>query len=391
VTPPEARLGTSPPKIADEAPRIPVRLTSSTRAFKLLTLGLALLVSLAGLELVLRVVSPPSPFSPLIPLRPHNRMELHVNLRGVSPVATHTTNRWGLRGPEPPRNLSERYSIITVGGSTTQCFYLDDRKTWPHLLGEKLKDSHPDIWVGNGGLDGHSTRAHILFVEEVVGRVRPRAVIVLAGANDLGFSISQRFREAGNPYDIASAGWRYRVFAGSRFLQVLYVWKKIVVDDATVVKAGGHGNFVPKRLLPSEERFDDQPLPDTLEPLLTALPEYRANVSRISRLARDMNVRVIFMTQPTLFEDTDYWRSIEGGVYWLREPRARLSAATERKLLDAYNRALLETCRAERVECFDLAPLVPSDERYFYDAFHLTEQGAGIVADRLTEYFRRTH
>jgi lysophospholipase L1-like esterase len=390
VTPASTHLATPSSKVDEQRPRGPVRPRSGQTTFKLVTLGLLLLVFVAALELVLRVVSPPSPFSPLIPLRPHNRMKLHVDLRGVSPVAIHTTNSWGLRGPEPSRNLAEARSIITVGGSTTQCFFLDDRKTWPHLLGEKLKDTHRDVWVGNGGLDGHSTRAHVLFMDEVIARVRPRIVVILAGANDLGFSISRRFREAGNPLDRASTGWRYSAFAGSRLLQVLYLWKKIVVDDATVVKAGGHGNFVPKRLPPGEERFDGNPMPDTLDPLLTALPEYRANLERIIRRSRAVNVRVVFMTQPTLFEDTEYWRSIEGGIYWLREPRARLAAATERKLLDAYNRVLLETCRAERAECFDLAPLVPSDERHFYDAFHLTELGAEVVADRLADYLRKT-
>lgn len=123
------------------------------------------IVFLVGLEVVLRIVSPPSPFSPLVALRPENRMELHVNLRGVSPVAFHSTNSWGMRGPEPPRDWDARHTIITVGGSTTQCFYLDDHKTWPCLLGEKLHDPYPDVWVGNGGLDGHTTRAHIIFMQ----------------------------------------------------------------------------------------------------------------------------------------------------------------------------------------------------------------------------------
>lgn len=358
--------------------------------FKVLTLSLVGIVFLVGLEAVLRIVSPPSPFSPLLPLHPENRMELHVNLRGVSPVAFHSTNSWGMRGPEPPRDWDARYTIITVGGSTTMCFYLDDRKTWPYRLGEKLRDTYPDVWVGNGGLDGHTTRAHIIFMDAIVTRLRPKAVVVLVGANDLGFSISKELRQWGNPYDSTHAGWRYRAFASSRLLQVLYIWKKILVERATVVKSTGHGNFVPTPIAPEQQHLDGKPLPSDSKLLLPALPEYRSNIRRIVQLAKASNVRVLFLTQPTLFDDTEYWRRIEGTFYWMGETRAKLSAATQKTLLDIYNEELIETCKAERAECFDLAPLVPHEERYFYDGFHLTELGAELVAEQVAGYFRRT-
>src|SRR6185369_11074013 len=96
--------------------------------------------SLGLLELALRIVSPPSLFSPLVPLRPRNRLEIHTaGLKGVSPTGLNTTNRWGLRGDEPPADWQNHYTIITIGGSTTQCFFLDDHRTWPYLLQTRLR------------------------------------------------------------------------------------------------------------------------------------------------------------------------------------------------------------------------------------------------------------
>src|SRR5436305_1824700 len=95
----------------------------------------SLTLSLGVLELFLRLISPPSLFSPLVPLRPHNRVELEVTgLPGVSLRGLNTTNRWGMRGDEPPTDWQNHYTIVTIGGSTTQCFFLDDHKTWPYLL-----------------------------------------------------------------------------------------------------------------------------------------------------------------------------------------------------------------------------------------------------------------
>src|SRR5258708_7779732 len=201
------------------------------------------LVSLALLEGGLRLITPPSLFSPLVPLRPHLRLALHVtDLPGVSPHGTLTTNRWGLRGEEPPKDWENHYTLVTIGGSTTQCFFLDDRKTWPALLQSRLRARHPEVWVGNGGIDGHTTRGHLVFMDAVIPKIRPNAVLFLTGINDLGFSINETERAVANADKVERTGWRYRLFAGSRLLPVLATWKQIVFDKAMLIDARQPGH-----------------------------------------------------------------------------------------------------------------------------------------------------
>lgn len=69
-------------------------------------------------------------------------------------VIVHTRNSLGFRGANPPADLSKSLSIVTVGGSTTECYYLSDNKTWPALLGERLASSFDRFWINIGGLDG---------------------------------------------------------------------------------------------------------------------------------------------------------------------------------------------------------------------------------------------
>ncbi len=355
--------------------------------FRILTLSVSIIFSLIVLEIVLRLVSPPSPFSPLLPLRPHDKMELHVNLRGVSPTAMHTTNKWGFRGPEPPGDWENHYTIVTIGGSTTACHYLDDHKTWPYLLGEKLRDKYPNVWVGNGGLDGQTTRAHIIFMEEAISQLKSKTVIVLAGANDMGFSIGDDKSLHGSPWDNVNS-WKLSIFAHSRLAQVLYIWKRILLDDVTVVKKAGHGNLVPTPLAGKGEIVNQMSPPEDLKTLLPSLPEYRENIRKIIQLGRSMNVRVIFLTQPMLFDDTEYWRGIEGKFYWFKKTRGLLSAATYWKLQDIYNKELIETCQSENTPYFDLASGIPHSELYFYDSYHFTERGAETVATKVAEYLK---
>ena len=101
------------------------------------------LVALAVLEVLLRVYNPLE-----IRFRP-DRIVLPVHKRYVfdntekfptklAKTTIHTKNSLGFRGEEPPPDFRDYLTIITIGGSTTECFYLSDGRTWPDLLGQKL-------------------------------------------------------------------------------------------------------------------------------------------------------------------------------------------------------------------------------------------------------------
>lgn len=141
-----------------------LKIREATYRFSLLGTSFIVAFVLAGLigELAFRWIRPLPPFRTSIPLRPNSRMELHTDLRGVATQGIHTTNSWGFRGDAPPKDWNKYYTIIAVGGSTTQCFYLDDEKTWPRLLEKYLTSSTlSNFWIGNGGTDGQTTRAHL--------------------------------------------------------------------------------------------------------------------------------------------------------------------------------------------------------------------------------------
>lgn len=346
-----------------------------------LVLG-SLALSLAVVETGLRLTSPLDPFGSRLALRPHVDMRLAVDLRGVPRTARHSTNAWGLRGDEPPLPGAGDYRIVAVGGSTTQCFYLDDDKTWPHLLQAKLTAAGWKVWVGNGGLDGHSTRGHLVFMEDVVSRIRPDAVIVLAGINDLLYSLDEQRRLQGSRYDRTS--WLTVVYRRSRLAQVLYAWQQVFLGEALLVRRSGHGNFEPHLL-----GGDAAAMPGDIRTLLPGLSEYRANLERIIVLAKTTGARPVFMTQPSLFDDSKYWQKVQGGFYWAGTTKTPLSAATYWRMLDAYNRELLEVCSRWRVECVDLAGQIPHSPDYFYDAVHFTEIGAELVAQRVSEFLLR--
>jgi hypothetical protein len=127
-------------------------------------------------------------------------------------------------------------------------------------------------------------------------------------------------------------------------------------------------------------------LPD----LSTGLREYRARVLTLAGQCRNLGLRCLFLTQPTL------WRSdlspAEQRLLWqgytgpFGHPIAYLSPGDMARAMDMYNRALLDVCGQSGLECFDLAAQIPKDTSAFFDDMHFNENGARIVARNLEGY-----
>ena len=112
-------------------------------------------------------------------IKNNNNVKLDKNI-------LHTKNSLGFRGTEIPQNFSDYLSIIAVGGSTTECFYLSDGDDWPSKLEIKLKEIYKNIVVQNAGLDGHSTFAHKILIDDHIVKLKPKIILFLIGANDVG-------------------------------------------------------------------------------------------------------------------------------------------------------------------------------------------------------------
>ncbi len=156
---------------------------------KLLALTLGCLVAVLILELFLRWYNPLS-------LRVHgNRIYLTKNkqtvirnrkIDKVDAEITQTRNSLGFRGAEPPHDFDQQLTLIAVGGSTTECFYLSDGFTWPEQLKTRLDKDFNNVWVNNAGLDGHSTFGHRILLDSYLAAIKPKVVLYLIGVNEVG-------------------------------------------------------------------------------------------------------------------------------------------------------------------------------------------------------------
>jgi len=305
---------------------------------------------------------------PIVGLHPDSRQEIRVRGR---PPAIYSTNSLGLRGDQPPSARSGLQTIIAIGGSTTHCRFLDDTETWPARLQQDLRAAGADVWVGNGGLEGHSTNAHLYFMRQIVAPLRPGTAVFLIGINDLLYSLG-----VPSPERWWQAGARLPA-TRSRLLQLLaVVLQRMRAPRAQVI----HRPWFRDRLLSGPSRAEL-----FVKRAQDGLRHYLENVHQLASEARALGIRPVFLTQPTLYEDTPRWLARRVPVQFA-DPRLEISGAQAAALLGVYNHALLGLCQTERFDCFDLASHVSHDPRYFYDWVHFETAGAALVAEEVAKF-----
>ena len=352
-------------------------------------MGAISLLAAAG-EIGLRWFTPAPAFAASLNMYAYSRITCEPTLNGVSSPVRHTTNKWGMRGSDPPEGPAARETttIITVGGSTTQCFYLDDKHTWSHIMERELQRRGHKVWVGNAGQDGHSTRGHVLMMDKVVSAVGADYVVFLVGVNDLSLSLDATWK-TGNAFDQdmtlalgpPRSGKLNLILDHSRLAHRLHQLKKIYVDGVSVRKVYHTGSIPSEQLTGPEDQ-----VPENLDDILPSLPLFRRNVLYLARAARAIDAVPVFLTQPTLFEDSERWRGIRARTFWIGKERLNLSAANYARLLDHFNKELVDLCAANDIACLDLANEMPHSDTFFYDMVHFNDAGAELAGKKVAAF-----
>ena len=339
---------------------------------------ISLIIAFVIAEIVLNALMPRSIFNPRFGLRPYQKTSLEVDLPGVTLGGTLSTNMWGLRGEDPPGQWDEYLTIVTVGGSTTANYYLDDELTWSHVIQERLREIHPMTWVGNGGIPRHSADTHSLFVREVLSLIKPDVALFLVGVNDMGPLLKG---SAGLVDRLPDSGARQSLFSQSMILQLMYKLKKVYIDGAPVITQSVDPYY---HEIPMTE--EEIPLPEDIHDLLEDPGYYKRRIRLIIEECRILGITPVFMTQPLLFQDNDYWRGVLETQQWIEGSDRPISAATFSLMLGMLNNDLIEVCIQEEVAVFDLASEIPHSLDYFYDSMHMTEAGAALTGYKASEF-----
>ena len=317
-------------------------------------------------------------------------------LPGVQERARFDINALGFRGDEPPPYDADAYRILAVGGSTTQCAFVDQPESWPTRLETLLEEaSGRDVWVANAGRSGFTSRRHVVQLRHLLDQgPRYDLVLVLVGVNDLanrlefgdtepprdeltyeGVPTAKCFTFVPTEHDDLNPwGKRLALFRALKVIQV----HASLPDEQRIGK--DYKRWRRNRRNATEVRPE---LPD----LSAALEAYRHNLAACVALAREHGTRIVLVDQPSIWRDDlsepDRKLLWMGGVgnyqNELGLPYYSMEALGQGMRL--YNEALHALADEEGVESVPLAAAIPKDALHFYDDVHFNERGSLLVAD----------
>ena len=327
-----------------------------------------LLFTLVAAEIILRIYNPfpTSVTGDRITLQTNTR----VTFRNAKETSLDSTvivskNSLGFRGVDPPKNLRDYLSIITVGGSTTECIFINEGKTWPALLSLSLNQFFSPLWLNNAGLNGHSTFGHIKLLNDYIVPIRPKVCIFLVGCNDVDRPDLNRYDKTmlnSNQHLVVTLA-RY-----SRLANVcLNFYRHHLAKERELIQAHPYGLIKKSPVV-----ISDSAIQQTLDKLKPDVENYEGRLKTIISVCKRANILPIVLTQPCLLgEGIDDVTGFDLATYPFRNMNGRLQWLE----LEMYNEKTRKVCKENNVMMIDLARLLPKSTKYFYDAFHYNNMG----------------
>lgn len=276
-----------------------------------------------------------------------------------------TTNALGIRGREVPADRGV-CRILCIGGSTTECNFLDDSLAWPHLLESRLEQEGLSCWVGNAGVAGRSSVEHNQLLASLPLTKEVDGIVVLVGYNDLIRAVTgYKARQID-----ARPNWSH-----ARVLDlVLNVWR--TGDRPNTVVQEETGFWLEK----ARQRRQQAKIANELPVLAEDLRDYADELRRLCATCKKRKVRLVLLSQPVLWDARLPTEGQERLWYgWMADGRF-LAHEKLREGMGQFNEALRAVAQEQGVGYIDLTSMSGNLD-YFYDDCHFSVAGSRRLAE----------
>lgn len=282
-------------------------------------------------------------------------------------------------------NLSD---IIFLGGSTSECLFVDESNRFPLLVDVKLDSIiGKNIKVTNAGVSAN-TSLHSTFTLLSKGLVlKPKVAFILHNINDLSSlnrtksywegpisrsviieneNYSQQIKEL--PYLIL------RYLKNKFFRNAYYLLLDFFKKDSNSLESFSNndewGGYRDKFYL--NEIEDRNEIEDNFKKSLLTLIE----------ILKKHEIVPIIMTQFNRIENNDLIYKETARTFNFNDKETDLY----RKEYIEFNKIIKELAINENIAIIDLNSLVPKNEKYMYDLVHLNDRGSILVSEIIIDF-----
>ncbi len=296
------------------------------------------------------------------------------------------TDQYGfIIGPSDIGRLHDDIDIIFFGGSTTECFFVDEDKRFPYLVGEILSnETGKRVTVRNAGLMGkHSMKSNFDLMTRGL-QTNPKTVVLMHNINDLvQLLYVNSYFDGPDTRRITTD-----VVENKNRRSFLYRWAFQVKEwvmpnlyrEVTQIFNSENGEGL------NEDEWAGWRNESEIE-YDYVKGKFKNSLLTFISIAKSNNMQVVLMTQFNRFNvDDDF---IVKNYYDNVVKSINHNSFFE--FYHIFNDVIREVADNENVLLVDLAKEIPPTMEYLYDAVHVNTNGsvlsAHIIADLLNRNF----
>ena len=266
-------------------------------------------------------------------------------------------------------------SIVFLGGSTTECMFMDEENRFPYVVGTILeRETGKRINSYNGGLaSNNSLHAIDLLVNKVIP-LQPRVVVFMENINDLSTLLYEK------------TYWnKNNVRAPIETLVKAKLVGKLLKEMLIPNLNEAWRNFT-RTVLPHEEDEFAQAHKQKLVLDRTGMArEFALNLQMFVNICRDRGITPVLMTQGNRI--TDHPDPVVAKYIDQYSQATGVSYQDFKAVYDRFNDTIRQVGQKNEVLVIDLANEVPPDQMHLYDMVHFNDAGsryaAKVIASRL--------
>jgi hypothetical protein len=275
-------------------------------------------------------------------------------------------------------------TLAFLGGSTTECAYVDEENRFPYLVG-RLVESKTGLRTDsyNAGKAGNTSLHSLDVLLNKVIPVKPDVAIMMHNVNDLAVLLFEKTYWTKNPYrsPLVEIKPSFKTamknveesFHIIRDLSIPYLSRQLKTFYHYVV--GNKSNIDEfKQARGHQIQIDKQKL----------VSEFSMNLQTFIDISRARKITPVLMTMANRLKDhpDPFILSLERTTV---ESGTGLNYKDFKNLVDLFNQTIREVAAANSVLVIDLDRKVPKEKELMYDFVHLNDAGSKYVADIIVE------
>ena len=317
----------------------------------------------------------------------------------LEPRVRFEVNADGERGGDPRAHEPGLCRILVAGGSSVECFALDQQTSWPAVVERLL--NRPDalrtlgarrVHVGNIGHSGVGAAELELILERVLpGYERLDVIVIMVGASTVYHWLEDGAPPAQSPAVVPEEllfarhpqqpfGWKPRT---SALLELVRRLRQAWLHPVEIKENAGAWLLAGRKI-----RAEAKEIRTTVPDPSAVLRHFERHFRRALRHATARAPRVLVARQPWFekrYTDEELARFWHGGIGrpWKEKVSVYFSVDVINRLLSLIDARAIAVAEELGVQHITLQPLLNQGLRHYYDHDHFTPEGAAVAAQAI--------